>query len=34
MNEAEELEKVEKIGEQPGSFYFPVLFQTDNNYCV
>ena len=34
LSEKEELEKVEKIGEQPGDFYYPVLFQADLDYCV
>ena len=34
LSETEELEKVEKIGEQPGSFAYPVLFQADSDYCV
>ena len=34
LSEAEELEKAEKIGQQPGDFSYPVLFQADDNYCV
>merc|ERR1712037_1029290 len=34
LNETEELEKVEKIGEQPGGFLHPVLFQAGRDYCV
>ncbi|CBY40185.1 unnamed protein product [Oikopleura dioica] len=32
--ETEELQTVSQIGNQPGSFYLPVLFQTVSNYCV
>ncbi|CBY12584.1 unnamed protein product [Oikopleura dioica] len=32
--ETEDLQTIEEIGNQPGSFYFPVLFQTVPYYCV
>ncbi|CBY14280.1 unnamed protein product [Oikopleura dioica] len=32
--ETEDLQNIEEIGNQPGSFYYPVLFQTVPNYCV
>ncbi|CBY25171.1 unnamed protein product [Oikopleura dioica] len=39
FNEAEELQSVSKIGNNPGdnpldNFYLPVLFQTVSNYCI
>jgi len=34
LDENEELEAVEQIGNQPDNFYFPVLFQTDKDYCT
>ena len=34
LDENEELEAVEEIGSQPSNYYFPVLFQTDNDYCT
>jgi len=34
LDENEELEAVQEIGSQPGSYYCPVLFQTDNDYCT
>ncbi|CBY12980.1 unnamed protein product [Oikopleura dioica] len=34
FNETEELQTIEEIGNQPGNFYYPVLFQTASNYCV
>ncbi|CBY42721.1 unnamed protein product, partial [Oikopleura dioica] len=34
FNKAEELQSVSKIGNQPESFFFPVLFQTVSNYCI
>ncbi|CBY14471.1 unnamed protein product [Oikopleura dioica] len=32
--EAEELQNVAQIGNQPGYFYFPVLFQTISDFCI
>ncbi|CBY13340.1 unnamed protein product [Oikopleura dioica] len=32
--ETEELQTVSQIGNQPGNYYLPVLFQTVPNYCV
>ncbi|CBY13571.1 unnamed protein product [Oikopleura dioica] len=32
--ETEELQNVARIGNQPGYYYLPVLFQTVPNYCV
>ncbi|CBY13806.1 unnamed protein product [Oikopleura dioica] len=34
FNEAEDLQNVEQIGNQPSNFYWPVLFQTVPNYCI
>ncbi|CBY14069.1 unnamed protein product, partial [Oikopleura dioica] len=34
FTETEELQNVEQIGNQPGRFYYPVLFQTVSNYCI
>ncbi|CBY14786.1 unnamed protein product [Oikopleura dioica] len=34
FTETEELQKVAKIGNQPNSFYYPVLFQNVSNYCT
>ncbi|CBY14999.1 unnamed protein product [Oikopleura dioica] len=34
FTETEDLQTVSQIGNQPGSFYLPVLFQTVSNYCV
>ena len=34
LTENEELKAVEKIGNQPGEYYTPVLYQTENDYCV
>ncbi|CBY13668.1 unnamed protein product [Oikopleura dioica] len=34
FNEAEDLQNVQLIGNQPGSFHLPVLFQTVSNYCI
>ena len=34
LTENEELKAVEKIGNQPGNYYYPVLYQTENDYCV
>ena len=34
LDENDELEGVEEIGRQPGEYYFPVLFQTDRDYCT
>ncbi|CBY12465.1 unnamed protein product [Oikopleura dioica] len=32
--ETEELQTVSQIGNQPGNYYYPVLFQTVSNYCI
>jgi len=34
FTETEELQNVAQIGNQPYSFYYPVLFQTVSNYCI
>ncbi|CBY13446.1 unnamed protein product [Oikopleura dioica] len=34
FNKAEELQSVSKIGNQPGSSPYPVLFQTFSDYCI
>ncbi|CBY14964.1 unnamed protein product [Oikopleura dioica] len=34
FTKAEDLQTVEEIGNQPGGFYYPVLFQTVPNYCI
>jgi hypothetical protein len=34
LDENEELEAVEEIGSQSRRYDFPVLFQTDNDYCT
>ncbi|CBY14664.1 unnamed protein product [Oikopleura dioica] len=34
FTETEDLQTIAKIGNQPGSFYLPVLFQTVPYYCV
>ncbi|CBY33464.1 unnamed protein product [Oikopleura dioica] len=34
FNEAEEFQNVEQIGNQPGYYWLPVLFQTVSNYCI
>jgi len=34
IDENDELEAVEEIGIQPGSYWRPVLLQTTNDYCV
>ncbi|CBY13569.1 unnamed protein product [Oikopleura dioica] len=34
FTETEDLQTVEEIGNQPGGFYYPVLFQTVPNYCI
>ncbi|CBY13349.1 unnamed protein product [Oikopleura dioica] len=34
LNKTEELQKVAQIGNQPGDFFFPVLFKTVPNYCI
>jgi len=34
FNEEGELQNVEQIGNQPGNFYWPVLFQTVSDYCI
>ncbi|CBY14778.1 unnamed protein product [Oikopleura dioica] len=34
FNETEVLQNVAQIGNQPGGFYYPVLFQTVSNYCI
>ncbi|CBY37125.1 unnamed protein product, partial [Oikopleura dioica] len=34
FNEAEVLQNVAKIGNQPDYFYLPVLYQTVSNYCI
>jgi hypothetical protein len=34
LDENEELEAVQEIGSQPGRYFWPVLFQTDNDYCT
>jgi hypothetical protein len=34
LDENEELEAVEEIGRQPEEYLFPVLFQTDSDYCT
>jgi len=34
LDENEEFEAVEEIGSQQGSYHYPVLFQTDNDYCT
>jgi len=34
LDENEELEAVEEIGSQSGNYWFPVLFQTDNDFCL
>ena len=34
MDGNEELEAIEKIGSQPGRYFIPVLFQTNNDFCV
>jgi hypothetical protein len=34
MDENEEIEAVNEIGSQPGTYYYPVLFQTDSDYCT
>ncbi|CBY14807.1 unnamed protein product [Oikopleura dioica] len=34
FNEAEDLQSVSKIGNQPSDFFIPVLFQTVSNYCI
>ena len=33
LDENEELEAVEEIESQPGKYGFPVLFQTNYDYC-
>ncbi|CBY41650.1 unnamed protein product [Oikopleura dioica] len=32
--ETEDLQNVELIGNQPSTFFFPVLFQTVSDYCI
>ncbi|CBY14278.1 unnamed protein product [Oikopleura dioica] len=34
FTETEELQNVAQIGNQPGNFVYPVLFQTVSNYCI
>jgi hypothetical protein len=34
LDENEELEAVQEIGSQPSNYYYPVLFQTNNDYCT
>ncbi|CBY13101.1 unnamed protein product [Oikopleura dioica] len=34
FTETEDLQTVEEIGNQPGDYYYPVLFQTASNFCV
>ena len=34
LDENENLDAVEEIGRQPGEYYYPVLFQTDKDYCT
>ncbi|CBY16064.1 unnamed protein product, partial [Oikopleura dioica] len=34
FTETEELQNVEEIGNQPGNYYYPVLFETVSNYCI
>jgi len=34
MDGNEELEAIDKIGSQPGRYFIPVLFQTNNDFCV
>ncbi|CBY43304.1 unnamed protein product, partial [Oikopleura dioica] len=34
LNETEDLKNVELIGNQPGNYYMPVLFQTVSDYCI
>ena len=34
LDENEELEEVQEIGSHPGRYYWPVLFQTDSDYCT
>jgi hypothetical protein len=34
LDENEDIEAVEEIGSLPGKYYWPVLFQTDKDYCI
>ncbi|CBY14240.1 unnamed protein product, partial [Oikopleura dioica] len=34
FTETEELQNVAQIGNQPGGYFFPVLFQTVPDYCI
>ncbi|CBY43456.1 unnamed protein product, partial [Oikopleura dioica] len=34
FTETEELQNVAQIGNQPGDYYLPVLFQTISDYCI
>ena len=34
LSDEEELENVEIIGNQPGQYDFPVLFETTSDFCV
>ncbi|CBY15098.1 unnamed protein product [Oikopleura dioica] len=34
FNETEDLQNVAQIGNQPGNYYLPVLFQTVSDYCI
>jgi len=34
LDDNEEIEAVEEIGSQPSNYYWPVLFQTDSDYCT
>jgi hypothetical protein len=34
LDENEELEAIEEMGSLSGKYFWPVLFQTDNDFCL